>query len=109
MLGSWGADGTLDLVPLSPRIPLNEGEKLWVASHKVGVGILMNVWPFSTPSLAFPKTVVMKLSHKTQEGGGFEDVQQENLTLYQILTDNDSIAAAVPVDSGNFDVVDQFP
>lgn len=51
----------------------------------------------------------MKLSHKTQEGGGFEDVQQENLALYQVLTDNDSIAAAVPVDSGNLDVVDQFP
>lgn len=102
-------DGTLDLVLLSLRTPLNEGEKLWVVSHKVGVGILMNVWPFPTPLLAFPKTVVMKLPHKTQEDGGFEDVQRENLVLYQILTDNDSIAAAVPVDSGDFDIVDQFP
>lgn len=109
MLGSWGVDGTLDHVPLPSRTPLNEGEKLWVVSHKVGVGILMNVWPFPTPLLAFPETVVMKLPHKTQVGGGFEDVQQENLALYQILMDNDNIAAAVPVDSGNFDVVDQFP
>lgn len=109
MLGSSDVDGTLDLVPLSSRVPLNEGEKLWVVSHKVGVGILMNIWHFPTPLLAFPKTVVMKLPHKTQEGVGFEDAQRENLALYQILTDNDSITTAVPVDSGNFVVVDQFP
>lgn len=51
----------------------------------------------------------MKLPHKTQEGGGFEDVQQENLALYQIPTDYDNTAAAVPVDSGYFDIVDQLP
>lgn len=100
---------SLGCAPVSSWTPPNKVKKLWVVSDKVRVGKIMNVWLVSTPPLGFLEAVVMELSHKTQEACGFEDIHRQQLALYQILSDNDAVAPAVPDDGADFTVVDQLP
>lgn len=102
-------DSSLGCAPVSMRNPPNKGKKLWVVSDKVGVGKMMNVGLVSTPPLGFLEAVVMELTHKTPEVGGFEAVQRHHLALDQILSDDDTIAPAVPDHGAVFSVVDHSP
>lgn len=100
---------SLGYAPASLWKPLNKGKKLWVVSDEVWIVKMMNVWIVSTPPLGFLEAVVMELPHKTEEAGGFEDFQRQHLALDQILSDDDTVAPAVPDDSADFSVVHHLP